>query len=157
MSQSDQMYLTEEGYKKLTEEHDHLKNHVVKEVAELIDTAKQQGDLSENAEYQEAKERMAFVQGRILELEDTLSRAAIIREQEGTKVVQVGTTVKVRDEAEREKEYTIVGSSEADPLVGRISNESPIGQSFLGRAVNEEVIVATPSGKKIKYTILEIK
>jgi len=157
MTQSEQMYLTEEGYKKLKEEYDHLKNHVVKEVAELIDTAKQQGDLSENAEYQEAKERMSFVQGRIMELEDTLSRASIIREEIGTKVVQVGTTVKVRDEADREKEYTIVGSSEADPLVGRISNESPIGQAFLGRALGEEVIVSTPSGKKIKYTILEIK
>lgn len=125
-----------------------------REVAERINRAKELGDLSENAEYQDAKEEMAFVEGHALELEDYINRAVIIEQKNGD-TVTVGSTVTVKT-GTREKSYTIVGANEADPLAGRISNETPLAQALLGRRVGDIVEVTVPSGKT-SYTIVKIQ
>ncbi len=147
------VFITKEGYDKLKKELDELKNVRRKEVAERIEIAKDMGDLSENAEYHEAKDEQGFIEGRIAELEVMLPNAVIIEHnQDGC--VGVGNTVRVSANG-KEKEYTIVGASEADPLAGRISNESPLGKAFLGKCKGDTVEVSVPSGKMI-YTILSV-
>ena len=125
-----------------------------KEVAGRIETAKALGDLSENAEYQEAKEESAWVEGRILELSDMLSRG-VIAENTGADIVSVGRTVTVAVNG-AERTFTIVGSNEADPAHGRISNSSPIAMALLGKHVKEDVEVKTPGGVQ-QFTVVRIE
>ncbi|PIU02029.1 transcription elongation factor GreA [bacterium (Candidatus Torokbacteria) CG09_land_8_20_14_0_10_42_11] len=147
-------YLTAEGLEKLKEKLVHLKTVKRREIAERIKTAKELGDLSENAEYQDAKDEQAFNEGEVFEIGRTIKNAVVIGKNTQMNIVEVGNTIKVKNGAS-EKEFTIVGSNEADPTSGMISNESPIGQALLGKKRGDEVEVATPGGK-IKYKILEI-
>ncbi|MFH1029906.1 MAG: transcription elongation factor GreA [bacterium] len=149
-------YVTKEGLEKLIKEKEHLEKVDRPEVIERIKRAKELGDLSENAEYHDAREAQSFIEGRILELKEMINNAVLIDDNSGnSKIAQVGSTVKVKI-AGIEKDFTIVGPSEADPLNGLISNESPLGVAFIGHKKGEEVEVATPKGK-VKYKILKIK
>ncbi|MBT3412794.1 MAG: transcription elongation factor GreA [Candidatus Jacksonbacteria bacterium] len=148
-------YVTKAGFETLTEELEDLKKVKRREIAQRIKEAKELGDLSENAEYASAKDDQSFNEGRIAELESMLQDVKIIKNtgKKGGKV-DVGSKVKLKIDSE-ELEYMIVGSSEADPLNGRISNESPLGKAFLGKEVGSEVEIEVPAGKVV-YTILEI-
>lgn len=150
--------LTEEGLRKLEQELEYLISVKRIEVAERIKTAIEYGDISENSEYDDAKNEQAFVEGRIKELENMISTAKIIEENKKRKtVVSVGTTVTVYDEEFKEElVYTIVGSSEADPFNNKISNESPVGKALIGNKKNAVVKVSTPDGEA-SYKILAIK
>lgn len=149
-------YVSEESYASLTAELDNLKNKKIPEIANRIDEAKQQGDLSENAEYHQAKEDMAWAQGRLLELDQILSNAILISgDRKKNDGVLIGNTVVVKL-GDKMKKYTIVGPQEADPFKGKISNESPLGQAFLGKSIDDTIEVATPAGTQ-NYTIIEIE
>lgn len=148
--------LTAEGLKKLQDELHILKTVRRREVAEAIQRAKEQGDLSENAEYVDAKEEQGHVEQRIVELETTLKFATIIR-KEGTgshEVVGLGDTVTIRWNGS-ESIYSIVGPNEVDPESGKISNESPLGRALLGRRTGEQTTIRTPSGVK-EATIVSV-
>jgi transcription elongation factor GreA len=147
-------YITKEGLEKLQEELLHRKGQKRREIAARSEKAKELGDLSENAEYAEAKDEMAFVEGRILELENSISRAVVISHHNAD-AVTIGARVTVNGDG-KEKTYTIVGSNEADPSQGKISNETPLAQALIGRKIGEEIEVATPRGK-IRYTIVRIE
>ncbi len=148
-------YLTADSLATLKAEYDKLNNKTVPEIAKRIDEAKQQGDLSENAEYHQAREDMSWARSRILELDQILQNAEIFVKSNDNKVVAVGSTVSVKVNG-KEKEYTIVGPQEVNLSKGYISNESPIGNSLVGSKVKDKVEVATPAGKQI-YEIIEIK
>ena len=149
--------LTQEGYDKLEQELEYLKTTERYEIAERIKVALGFGDLSENSEYDEAKNAQAANETKIAELEEKIKYAKIIDESEiDTEVVQVGNIVKVLDmEYNEEIEYTIVGSTEVDLAQNKISNESPIGKALLGAKKNQTVEVQAPAGI-MKYKILEI-
>lgn len=147
-------YLTQEGLKKLQEELEQLKNVRRKELAEQLERALSFGDISENAEFQEAKEEQAFVEGRILELQDILRTAKVFSPKTSSGVVQIGSTVLVSSGRAKEKFY-IVGDQEANPMEGKISVDSPLGQSILSQSKGAVVTVYTPEGKRT-YRILEI-
>ena len=149
--------LTFEGLKKLEEEVEYLKTVKRKEIAERIKVALGFGDLSENSEYDEAKNEQAQIEMRIMELETKLRNVKIIDEDEiETKTVQVGNIVQVLDvEFDEKVEYKIVGSTEADVTENKISNESPIGSALLGKKKNEIVDVETPGGV-LQFKILKI-
>ncbi len=150
--------LTPEGLRKLEEELEFLKSVKRKEIAERIKQAKEFGDISENSEYEDAKNEQAFTEGRILMVEGMLRNAKVINNHDvRSDVVTVGSTVRLMDEsAGEELTYTIVGSPEADPLHDRISNESPVGRALLGKRKGQSVTVEVPAGK-MKYTIKGIK
>lgn len=150
--------LTYEGLKKLEEELEYLKTVKRAEVAEKIKQARAFGDLSENSEYDEAKNEQAFIEGRIATLEAMLKNAKVIDEEDiKLDQVSIGCTVKVYDESYNEEvEYTIVGSAEVDPMNSKISDESPIGKALLGKKVGDVVSVEVPAGI-IKLKILEIR
>ena len=152
-----QIMLTDEGLNKLEQELEMLKTHKRQEVAEKIKVARGFGDLSENSEYDAAKEEQAQVEARIVQLENMLKNAKVIDEDEiDLNVVSVGTRVKVYDvEFEEELEYNIVGSTEADPDMNKISDESPVGRALIGRRIGETVDVETPGGT-IQFKILSI-
>ena len=152
-----QIIVTEEGLKKLQDELEYLKTTKRKEVVEAIRVALSFGDLSENSEYDEAKNEQAKTEARILELEESLKNVKVISDSEvTTDSVNVGNKVVVYDiEFDEEIEYTIVGSTEADPIENKISDQSPIGEALIGRAVGEVVDVHTPGGV-IKLEIKEI-
>jgi len=150
---TDTHILTLEGKKKLEEELDFLKNVKRKEIAERIELAKEHGDLSENAEYQEARNEQSFMEGRILEIENVLKNC-IIASTDSTNDVQVGSKVTVEVNGQ-ESEFTIVGSQESDPLQGLISCDSPIGKALLDKKSGDEVSVETPRGL-IVYKIKKI-
>ncbi|MCJ8343524.1 MAG: transcription elongation factor GreA [Cetobacterium sp.] len=158
MEENKEILLTQEGYQKLEDEVEHLKSVRRREVAERIKVAISFGDISENAEYDEAKNEQAQVEERIINLENMLRKAVIIDESKiDSNIVTIGSIVKVNDmEFEEEVEYTIVGSAEADPYEGKISNESPVGKALLGRAKGEVVDVQVPDGVA-KFEILEIR
>ena len=158
MSQTKQFIMTYEGVKKLEEELEYLKTVKRKEITEKIKVALGYGDLSENSEYDEAKNDQAFTEGRILQLENMLKNAVVVDESEIPKdKVSVGSIVKVMDyEFDEEVEYTIVGSAEADPMNFKISNESPVGSALIGKKVGDVVEVAVPSGVS-KFEVLEIR
>jgi transcription elongation factor GreA len=140
-------YLTADGIKKLQEELDHLVNIRRPEIAQQIADAKADGDLSENAGYDEAKNTQAFVEGRILTIKSLLATAVVISENGSKDVVDVGARVTIRDiEYGDQETYTIVGSAEVDPTDGRISYRSPIGRALMGHRRGERVEVETPSG-----------
>ena len=152
MSQTKQFIMTYEGVKKLEEELEYLKTVKRKEITEKIKVALGYGDLSENSEYDEAKNDQAFTEGRILQLENMLKNAVVVDESElPNDVVSVGTIVKVKDyDFDEEVEYSIVGSAEADPMNFKISNESPVG------SVGDIVEVAVPDGVN-KFEVLGIR
>ena len=144
---SQAVYLTPEGLRKLQEELDYLRNVRRPEVARHLHDAKAEGDVMENVGYDEAKNEQAFVEGRILTLE-TMLRHAVLIEDSSSEHVTLGSRVTIRERGSDDLEtYLIVGSAEADPSDGRISNVSPMGQALMGRAVGEEVEVDTPGGK----------
>ncbi|TWT08285.1 transcription elongation factor GreA [Planococcus sp. CPCC 101016] len=149
MANEKQFPMTAAGKQKLEDELDFLKTIKRKEVVERIKIARDFGDLSENAEYDSAKEDQAFVEGRISTLESMIRNAVIINENESNRdIVRLGTTVTFIEVPDGDKEsYTIVGSAEADPLEGRISNDSPIAKSMIGRTIGENVKVLTPGGE----------
>jgi len=150
-------YLTLEGKKRLQAELEELKGPARKEIARLLRSAIQMGDLSENADYIKAKEDQGFLEGRILELEYVLSHATIIPENGGGfDAVDVGATVTIQEKDYPPEVYYVVGTKEADPLNGRISNESPIGMAIMGKKVGDVVTVETPDGE-LHLGILEIK
>lgn len=150
--------MTYEGVKKLEDELEHLKTVRRKEITEKIKVALSFGDLSENAEYDEAKNEQAFVEGRIVQLENMLKNATVVDESEiSTDVVSIGSIVKVKDyEFDEEVEYIIVGSAEADPLNNKISNESPVGRGLVGKKVGDVIEIQVPDGVS-KYEILGIR
>ena len=150
--------VTKEGLKKLKEELEHLEKVRRGEVAQRLKEAISYGDLSENSEYEEAKNEQAFVEGRVLELQRKIKNAKIISEKEGkAKDVNIGSTVTIRNlsEEEGEETYTIVGATEADPFDFKISNESPIGKALLSHVKGDTVKVPTPSGI-IDYEIVKV-
>jgi transcription elongation factor GreA len=153
-----EVLLTPVGLHKLEEELEQLKSVKRKEVAERIKTAISYGDISENSEYEDAKNEQAFVEGRIITLEKMLRNARLINEDDvDTGVVSIGSTVKIRDiEFKEDVEYHIVGSAESDPSENKISNESPVGRALLGKSVGSMVDVAVPAGV-IQYEVLEIR
>lgn len=153
-----QELLTQDGYNKLEEELEYLKTVKRKEVAERLKVAISFGDLSENAEYDEAKNEQAKLEEQILKLDEKLRKAVIIDESQiDLDIVMVGSIVKLYDfDFDEEIEYSIVGSAEADPFEGKISNESPVGKALLGARVGEVVEVQVPDGAN-KFKILDIR
>lgn len=148
-------YLTREGYEKLKEELKYLRQVKRVEIAEHIRIAKEDGDLTENAGYDAAKYEQSIVEGRILTVEAILNSAQIITDNGRTDAVTVGSRVTVQEEGYDPETFHIVGSPEADPSQGRISNESPLGRTLLGKAVDDTVEVSTPGGVA-SFTILAI-
>ena len=151
--------LTAEGLRKLEDELENLRSVKRQEVAERIKVAISYGDISENSEYDDAKNEQAFIEGRIIELEQMISTATLIDETAKKKkgTVILGSTVIVKDmEFGDEETYTVVGTTEADPSQNRISNESPVGAAILGQKVNTVVKVHTPVGE-LSYKIVKIK
>ena len=149
-------FVTEEGLQKLKDELEHLKVVKRKEVAEALKQAKAFGDLSENSEYDEAKNEQAEVERHIAELEDILENIEIIKSTGKKNKIQVGSSVKVYDiEFDEEVVYTIVGSTESDPMENKISDESPIGKALIGAKPDDEVQAETPGGT-VKMKVLEI-
>ena len=147
-------YISEEGLEELKERLHALKTDKRKEIAERLEHAKTLGDLSENAEYQETKEEQSLVESQIGELEETLRDAVVIHKGATTGKVMVGSTVTVHSR-HGDETYTIVGSEEASPTEGKISNESPLGKAFLGKQAGDTAEVKTPGGATT-YTILKI-
>lgn len=156
MDTTKEIYLTKAGLERLQNEYNDLTTNGRKKIAEMIKTAKEYGDLSENSEYTDAKEQQVFTEGRIVELEHILKNAVIIDEShENCECVNVGCDVHVELET-GEMIFKIVGSAEADPDKGWISNESPIGKALLGRKAGEEVEITVPAGT-LKYKIKKVK
>ncbi|EMR05864.1 Transcript cleavage factor greA [Bhargavaea cecembensis DSE10] len=147
MSTEKKFPMTQAGKEKLIEELDYLKTVKRKEVVERIKVARSFGDLSENSEYDSAKEDQAFIEGRISTLESMIRNAEIIEDNGDDDRVQLGKTVTFREMDGDEETYTIVGSAEADPFEGRISNDSPIAKGLLGRTVGDRVKIMTPGGE----------
>jgi len=150
--------LTPEGYEKLKQEIEYLSNEKRREVADRIKTAREFGDIAENAEYDDAKNEQALLEHRIATLEERLRNARVITKKDVAKdVVSVGSKVKLRDiGAKQTFEYKIVGSAEANPAENKLSNESPVGKAIIGRKKGETVEVEAPRGA-MKFKILEIK
>lgn len=157
MADKKEVLLTEEGLAKIKGELDQLKTEKRQQVAVRLKEAIAQGDLSENSEYDSAKEEQAFIESRIVTLENMIRNAKIINQDEQDKnFVGVGTKVKIQEVPEGDVEvYTIVGSAESDPLDGKISNESPIGTELIGKREGEVVTVPAPGGT-LQFKILEI-
>lgn len=159
MAEDKQILLTKDGLAKLTEELEQLKNVKRKEVAEKLKEAISYGDLSENAEYDAAKNEQAFVEGRILELESMIENAKVIKgAAKSGAIVQIGSTVEIVDASRKSAEtevYTLVGSTEADPFSGKISNESPLGMALLESKVGDEISYDAPKGK-MKYKVMKV-
>lgn len=147
-------YISEEGLDKLKKQLDDLKTVKRQEITERLEEAKKMGDLSENAEYTEAREAQEFNEREIAELEELVKKAVVIGKPKDKDEIQIGSTFVAKSHS-KEYEFTIVGSEEADPVSGKISNESPLGKSFLGNKKGDEVKVKTPKGE-VKYTIEKI-
>lgn len=152
-----QIFVSREGYQKLENELEHLKTVKRKEVAMAIQKARSFGDLSENSEYDEAKNEQAEIESRIAMLEVTLENATILDDKDiKTDKVSVGNTVKIYNIAtEQDEEYRIVGSTESDPIEGKISDDCPLGKALLGQRVGDSINVETPGGI-VKYTVISI-
>ena len=152
-----QITLTDEGKKALEEELSYLKNTKRKEIAEALQIARSFGDLSENSEYDEAKNEQAKVEARITELEETIKHVIVVDENEiHTDSVNIGNRVKVYIEKfDEEVEYIVVGATEANPLENKISDQSPIGHALLGSSLNQEITADTPAGP-LKMLVKEI-
>lgn len=149
--------ITAEGLEELKSELDYLKVTKRKEVSQKIKVALAFGDISENAEYDEAKNEQANVEARIAKLEQMVKNAKVIKTGKQKGVVSIGSKVTIKDlEFDETMEYVIVGSAEADPFKGKISNVSPLGKALLGKKVGEIIEVASPAGDMIKYEILTV-
>ena len=151
--------ITAEGLKKLEEELAQRKGPIREEILERIKEARAQGDLSENSEYDQAKEDQGKNESRIVELEQMIKTAVIIDTSASSKEgkVSLGCTVVLKDmETEEEESYTLVGTTEADPFENKISNESPVGKAVIGKKIGDVVIAVTPAGE-LSYKILEVK
>jgi transcription elongation factor GreA len=146
--------ISQEGYNKLKDELTLLSTVRRKEIAERIERAKELGDLSENAEYSEAKDAQALNEGRVLELTNTLKNVTVVQGSNSHDEITMGSQVTVKSD-NGEKQYTIVSFNEADPASGKISNESPLGVAFLNKHKGDQVEVETPKGR-IKYKIIKI-
>jgi len=150
--------LTPEGLEKLKQEIEHLSIAKRREVAERIKEAREFGDISENSEYDDAKNEQAMLEARIATLEDKLRSASVIDASAlSADVVRVGSQVEVSDESGKSLTYTIVGSTEADPGANRLSNESPVGKALVGRKKGDNVKVTLPSGKQRQLTVNKIQ
>lgn len=161
LTNDEAVILTQEGLDKLKDELHSLKGEKRKEVAERLKEAISYGDLSENSEYEEAKNEQAFVEGRIVELEKMVKNAQVIDEKKAHsgKSVQIGTTVKIKNLTKKEEgaeEFTIVGSTETDPLKARLSNESPIGKALLGKKKGDRFTIIAPAGE-FEFELVELK
>lgn len=150
-----QTFITADGLQKLRDELHQLKTVKRREIAQRIQEAKELGDLSENAEYVEAKNEQSFVEGRIAELETTVKNAVIIQDVKNTEQVRVGSEVATMTDGVKTT-YSIVGSNESDPSHGRISNESPLGQALIGKKAGDSVEFETPRGTR-SISIISIK
>ncbi|OGH83775.1 MAG: hypothetical protein A2261_03825 [Candidatus Magasanikbacteria bacterium RIFOXYA2_FULL_44_8] len=148
-------YLSADSLSALNKEYELLKSKTIPDIAKRIDEAKQQGDLSENAEYHQAREDMSWAQGRVLEVEQILNNAKIIKKGTTVGKVSLGCTVTVKIGGTT-KSYTIVGQQEASPSKGLISNESPLGNAFIGHEIGDKVEVITPAGKQT-YEIIAVE
>ena len=153
--ESDTYYLTKEKLKDLKEEREYLMNEKKSEVADKIHEAKQLGDLSENASYKAAKEEMRETMARIDELKEVIDNAEVIEEKKNAEEIDLGTSFIVEING-NQKEYELLGSQEAEPTKGKISNESPLGSAFIGAKEGSKVEVETPSGVQT-YEIIKIK
>ena len=148
--------LTPEGQAKLEDELLHLETVRRREVGERIKEAKEFGDISENSEYDDAKNEQAFVESRIIEVTTILARATIIDAPKKSDKVGLGSKVELKDSKGTTTLYQVVGSAEADPAEAKISNESPVGSSIIGHKKGDVVKVTTPSGKILNYTVVSI-
>jgi len=157
MATVDKMPMLAEGYERLTNDVRHLKTVERHAIIEAIEEARGHGDLSENAEYHAAKERQGHVEAQIADMEDRLSRALVIdpKTLSGDKVI-FGATVRLKDEDGKLITYQVVGQTEADAKIGRISYSSPLGRALIGRKVGDEVEVSAPSGDKY-YVIKKVE
>ena len=153
-----EVVLTEEGYNKLKVEIEHLQTVKVREVAERIKEAREFGDISENSEYDDAKNEQAQVAARIIMLEQQLRNARVVdAENVSTESVSIGARVTVKDLAtKKNNEYAVVGSAEADPRAHRLSSESPLGKALLGKKKGEKLMVTTPRGA-MEYQVMKIE
>jgi transcription elongation factor GreA len=149
------IYVTPEGLEKLKNDLEYLKTTKRKDIASRIASAKELGDLSENAEYSDAKEEQALVETKILELEETLRSAKLITKSKGSKTVVIGSHMTLTDDSGKTHEFDLVGSNEADPTSGKISNESPMGKAVLGHAAGDKVTVTLPKGSVV-YTLKKL-
>lgn len=140
------LVLTNDGLEKLKTELDELKSQGRREVIDRIRTAKEFGDLSENAEYEDAKNQQSFIEGRIQELTEMIKRAKVVGSKRDTSKVDIGDTIEVDCDGEKST-YIIVGSTESDPIAGKISAESPIARCLMGKKVGDSVEVPIPDGK----------
>ena len=158
MAESKKQHYTEEGYRALVEEYEYLKNVRRREVKDALALARSYGDLSENSEYDEAKDEQAKVEGRISERDALIKNAVVVHEAEvDESVVSVGAHVKVYDETfDEELEYNIVSSNEANALIGNISDQSPIGAALIGKRAEDEVEIHVPNGSVLKIRIKEV-
>lgn len=151
----DTTYLTQDKYEELLHELEQMKTAGRHEIAERLKHAKELGDLSENSEYQEAREQQSRLEQKINQLEDLIRNASIIKKSSGNNVVKIGSKVVMERNGETVS-YSIVGSQDADPAQGKISNESPIGKNLLGLAVGDSVSVLTPKGEMtLKILMIE--
>jgi transcription elongation factor GreA len=149
------IYITKEGLEKLEAELEQIRAVRRPEVAEKIQRAKERGGTENNAEYEDAKNEQAFVEGRLLTLENIISRAVPAESGKAAGKVTLGRKVLIRNQDGKIEQYSIVGSAEAKPIDGKISNESPVGRALLGRTVGEEIEVATPAGQ-LRLLVMEI-
>lgn len=155
---SKKIYLTEEGLVELKKEHNELTNVRRPDVLARVTQARNQGDLSENAEYVAARDELSFIDGRIDELEELLKQVSIIKEASkksgGKNIIELGSTVTLHIDGKKEV-YTVVGEWEADPIEKKISHESPLGKALLGKTIGEKVEVTAPAGK-IVYKVVDV-
>jgi transcription elongation factor GreA len=150
------VFLTPKGKQKLEEELEYLLSVKRPEVAQRIQAAKEEGDISDNAGYDDVKHEQAFLEGRILTIESSLKNAVLIEEEGSSDRVRLGSWVTVVEHGEEPETFRIVGSTEIDPRNGLISNESPLGEALMDREVGEEVAVNTPGGP-LQFTIVDIR
>ncbi len=155
INKENQEYVTKERYQELQQELEEFKTTKRQEISKRIEDAKKFGDLSENAEYTEAKEAQELNEKKVAEIEVFLKNAILIKKTKSTGEVQIGSLIEVKSPSGK-REFTIVGSEEADPVAGKISNQSPLGSAFLKKKEGEEVDVQTPGGV-VKYKILKVK
>lgn len=149
--------MTSEGFKKLQEELEYLKTEGRDQAAEKIRVARGFGDLSENSEYDEAKNDQALLEARIAELELQVKHVRILDESEMSgELVHIGSKVRIADDKGKEYTYTLSGATEADPFAGKISDESPVGHAIMGLKVGEKGEAILPNGTTVVYTVLEI-
>lgn len=155
-------YISAEGLKKIKGELEERKTNKRQEIAQRLEEAKALGDLTENTEYAAAKETQAFNEGRILELEEIIRKATLIKPRRKKQMkVEIGSVIEVKlikNQSNKKRQvFTIVGSQEAEPAQGKISNESPLGQAFFGHQVGDIIEIETPKKKKVRYKIASIK